>query len=271
VTALYRRYHDDARSDDERAKVKAEFDAALASVEPGALFETCGREHELFVDPSETAAVALEALRASRGVAYLGDSFTTRLVVALLAIVSDPSGPDPRRRDRIDLREPARRLAVRLVALSRDPKGPPPARVAETARQTREVLRDALRNGASGQSHAPARSILDEAGWGSAAEIRDLAESLEQLLFSDAARVVAGRAYGAAEDEPLFLARARGVVPNLRAIAALSTSDDPDESAGGKSVLAWLSDLRDRQAKKELPADGELVLELWNEKPGPKR
>ena len=65
--------------------------------------------------------------------------------------------------------------------------------------------------------------------------------------------------------EPYFLASARAAVANLRALAALSTSKDPEEAAGGKSVLAWLESLQELLAQKKIFENGEFVLQLWNE------
>ncbi len=252
-----------AQDPSEAQRIAAEYEAlrARATAERRA---ACARGAVFCLDPSDRAAVAIDALMASDGL-YAPLHLWTWLAEALVAIQTTPPGPRPRRNDRVDIRDAASKLLIQTV---NPPPGPNPAsqgRRQAYAKEIREYLR-----GTMFDDHSPpdarvvAREALAAGGWGSPEELASLVKTLIEEGMSYASSAHYGGRYGD------MRGGARRCLTHLRALADLAGSQVEHERRAAAEILDHIDRVRRRQ-KEQGSGPDKIVLEIWDSLASSKR
>ncbi len=257
LLALHRRF---ASTDDGEQKKRITADYEALQAQGRGAKPACVLHRHFCVDSSETAAAAIDALAASEAT-YVSDTIAARLAKALLDLHGTADGPNPRKFDRVDLRDAAFKLLVQLLKPSASPDEARATQREDSARAARKELRDLL---CDGKKISPqkdvARRALAEAGWGSPEELNALVKALldEAIRFShNAAR--------SPEQSGWQRELAFSNIVQLKALIGLAGSQLPTEARAGNDIIERIAEIRrtQRDPSKANRGDG-VFLELWD-------
>ena len=220
----------------------------------------CGAPTLFCPDRSQQTVVAIEALMASEGL-FATPAYAEVLARAVLH-VHVPANAASLQRGKADVRGPAMKLLVHALK-------PPKGRDAASEKRRRayaDAVREQLHvtlldvDRAPGQQ-ATARRALAAGGWGSAAQLQELANG----LFNTATGF-SGRAHRATTNSEREQWRQMAVeyIVSLRALAELGASQVPAEKQAAQAVLQRVAELR--KTMKGPTADGSerIFLAIWD-------